>query len=443
MTGGRKQGFRTFKSQMKGLPPACKAAAILAVIILVRFGSSYPLPFVDRDYMRMILGIQGLAFLNSITGGSMQQMSFFALSVSPYITASIIMQLMTVVFPSLEEMQKDGKTGRERFKHITQAVAVTLSVVQSVAMAVGLGARGLLVSYTPATVAAASVIWSTGAIVLIGISSFLDWMEVGSGISILLCANILSTFPSDVFALRDMFVSGKIPAVAVLNACLITAAFLAILSACVVLASTSREVPVVNSRKLAGALDKSSFPIPLNTCSVMPVIFASSILSLPIIVSQFTGTAKDGIPKHIMRCLTTGEWFKPEQPLYTAGAFLYFGLTTLFTYFYLDIGFNPYEIADNLKRSGATIPGIRPGTPAVEYIRKTSTRIALAGNTATTLLILAMHAVCNAYGLGALSIAGTSVIILVGVVIEERRLLASLAAVKRLSGHGKKRRGIL
>lgn len=373
----------------------------------------------------------------------MQQMSFFALSISPYITASIIMQLMTVVFPSLEEMQKDGKTGRERFKHITQAVAVTLSVIQSVAMAVGLGARGLLVSYTPATVAAASVIWSIGAIVLIGISSFLDWMEVGSGISILLCANILSTFPSDVFALRDMFVSGKIPAVAVLNACLIIATFLAILGVCVVLASTSREVPVVNSRKLAGTLDKSSFPIPLNTCSVMPVIFASSILSLPIIVSQFTGTAKDGIPMHIMRCLTTGEWFKPEQPLYTVGAFLYFGLTTLFTYFYLDIGFNPYEIADNLKRSGATIPGIRPGAPTVEYIRKTSTRIALAGNTATTLLILAMHAVCNAYGLGALSIAGTSVIILVGVVIEERRLLASLAAVKQFSGRRKKRRGIL
>lgn len=443
MKGGRKQGFRTFKSQLKGLPIACKAAVILAVIILVRFGSSYPLPFVDGDYMRMILGIQGLAFLNSITGGSMQQMSFFALSISPYITASIIMQLMTVVFPSLEEMQKDGKTGRERFKHITQAVAVTLSVIQSVAMAVGLGARGLLVSYTPATVAAASVIWSIGAIVLIGISSFLDWMEVGSGISILLCANILSTFPSDVFALRDMFVSGKIPAVAVLNACLIIATFLAILGVCVVLASTSREVPVVNSRKLAGTLDKSSFPIPLNTCSVMPVIFASSILSLPIIVSQFTGTAKDGIPMHIMRCLTTGEWFKPEQPLYTVGAFLYFGLTTLFTYFYLDIGFNPYEIADNLKRSGATIPGIRPGAPTVEYIRKTSTRIALAGNTATTLLILAMHAVCNAYGLGALSIAGTSVIILVGVVIEERRLLASLAAVKQFSGRRKKRRGIL
>ncbi len=443
MKGGRKQGFRTFKSQLKGLPTACKAAVILAVIILVRFGSSYPLPFVDGDYMRMILGIQGLAFLNSITGGSMQQMSFFALSISPYITASIIMQLMTVVFPSLEEMQKDGKTGRERFKHITQAVAVTLSVIQSVAMAVGLGARGLLVSYTPATVAAASVIWSIGAIVLIGISSFLDWMEVGSGISILLCANILSTFPSDVFALRDMFVSGKIPAVAVLNACLIIATFLAILGVCVVLASTSREVPVVNSRKLAGTLDKSSFPIPLNTCSVMPVIFASSILSLPIIVSQFTGTAKDGIPMHIMRCLTTGEWFKPEQPLYTVGAFLYFGLTTLFTFFYLDIGFNPYEIADNLKRSGATIPGIRPGAPTVEYIRKTSTRIALAGNTATTLLILAMHAVCNAYGLGALSIAGTSVIILVGVVIEERRLLASLAAVKQFSGRRKKRRGIL
>lgn len=428
--------FRTFRTRLKELPMVCKAAAILAAIILVRIGSSCPLPFVNRDYMRMILGIQGLAFLNSITGGSMQQMSFFALSISPYITASIIMQLMTVVFPSLEEMQKDGKTGRDRFRHITQGLAATLAVIQSVAMAAGLGARGLLVSYTPATVATASVTWSVGAVVLIGISIFLDWLEVGSGITILLCANILSTFPSDVFALRDMFVLGKIPAVAVLNAVLIVAAFLAVISACVAAASAYKDVPVVNSRKMAGNLDRSSFPIPFSTCSVMPVIFAGSIMSLPIVIAQFTGTAKDGLPMHIMRCLTTGEWFRLERPLYSIGALLYFELTTLFTYFYLDIGFNPYEIADNLKKSGATIPGIRPGASTAEYIRKTSTRVALAGNAVTTFLILAMHAVCNIYGLGSLSIAGTSVIILTGAVIEERRLLASLAAVKGFKRQG-------
>lgn len=442
MTGRKNYRFRTFKARLKELPFACKTVIILAAIILVRFGSSYPLPFVDRDYMRMLLGIQGLAFLNSITGGSMQQMSFFALSISPYITASIIMQLMTVVFPSLGELQKDGKTGRERFKRITQAAAVALSIIQSVAMAAGLGARGLLVSYTPATVAAASVIWSAGAIILIGISSFLDWLEAGNGVSILLCANILSSFPSDVFALRDMFVSGKIPAVAILNACLITIVFLGVISACVILVSASKEIPVTNSRKMAGRLDRSTFPIPLNTCSVMPVIFAGSIMSFPIIASQFMGAAKDGIPMHVMRCLTTGEWFKPGQPVYSVGAILYFGLTTLFTYFYLDIGFNPYEIADNLKRSGAAVPGIRPGEPTVEYIKQVSTRVALAGNTATTLLILAMYAACNAYGLGSLSIAGTSVFILVGVVTEERRLLVSLAAVKRFSKRGKKIGGV-
>ena len=155
----------------------------------------------------------------------MQQMSFFALSISPYITASIIMQLMTVVFPSLEELQKDGKTGMEHFKKITQVLAITLAVIQSVAMAAGLGARGLLVSYTLATVIIASVVWSVGVVTLIGISTFLDWMEVGSGSSILLCTNILSTFPSDLFSLRDVFVFGKITAVAVLNTVLIIAVF--------------------------------------------------------------------------------------------------------------------------------------------------------------------------------------------------------------------------
>ena len=433
MAGRKAHRFQTFRTRIRELPFVCKAAIILGVIVLVRFGSSYPLPFVNTDYMRMLLGIQGLAFLNTITGGSMQQMSFFALSISPYITASIIMQLMAVVFPSLEELQKDGKTGQEKFKRITQAVAVTLSIVQSISMAVGLGAKGLLVSYTPAAVIAASVIWSVGAIVLIGLSTFLDWMEAGSGISILLCANILSTFPSDVFLLRDMFVSGKIPAVAVLNTVLIIAVFLAAIGICVVLTSTYREIPVTNSRKMPGRLDRSTFPIPLNTCSVMPVIFASSILNLPIIVAHFAGIADHKAASQAIRCLTTGEWFKLDQPLYSIGALLYFVLTTLFTYFYLDIGFNPYEIADNLKRSEATIPGIRPGTPTVEYIREVSTRIALTGNTATTLLILAMYAVCNTYGLGTLSIAGTSIIILVGTVIEERRLLASMAAVRRFT----------
>ena len=431
MAGKSKYKCKSFRTRLKELPFVCKTGIVLMVIIFVRFGSSYPLPFVNTGYMQMILGIQGLAFLNSITGGSMQQMSFFALSISPYITASIIMQLMTVVFPSLEELQKDGKTGMEHFKKITQVLAITLAVIQSVAMAAGLGARGLLVSYTLATVIIASVVWSVGAVTLIGISTFLDWMEVGSGLSILLCTNILSTFPSDLFSLRDVFVSGKITAVAVLNIVLIIAVFLAVIGICVTLATTCREIPVTNSRKMGGRLNKSTFPIPLNTCSVMPVIFSSSILSLPIIVSQFTGTAKNGLPMHIMRCLSTGEWFKPEQPVYSIGALLYFGLTTLFTYFYLDIGFNPYEIADNLKRSGATIPGIRPGTPTMEYIKKVSTHIALVGNAATTFLIIAMYAACNFYGLGSLSIAGTSVIILVGVVTEERRILVSLLAVNK------------
>ncbi len=220
---------------------------------------------------------------------------------------------------------------------------------------------------------------------------------------------------------------------AVLNTVLIIAVFLAAIGICVVLASTYREIPVTNSRKMPGRLDRSTFPIPLNTCSVMPVIFASSILTLPIIVAHFAGIADHKAASQVIRCLTTGEWFKLDQPLYSIGALLYFVLTTLFTYFYLDIGFNPYEIADNLKRSEATIPGIRPGTPTVEYIREVSTRIALTGNTATTLLILAMYAVCNTYGLGTLSIAGTSIIILVGTLIEERRLLASMAAVRRFT----------
>ena len=190
-----RRGYRTIKTKLKELPLLIKSFAILCIIIVVRAGSSYPLPFVNTSYMKMILNMEGLAFLNSITGGSMQQMSLFALSISPYISASIIMQLMTVVIQPLEEMQKDGKTGMERYKRVTRGLAITLSIIQSAAMAIGLGARGLLVSYEPKTVIAATVIWSLGAIILIGISTLIDWLEIGNGISILLCVNILSTFP--------------------------------------------------------------------------------------------------------------------------------------------------------------------------------------------------------------------------------------------------------
>lgn len=423
--------FRSFRTRVKEMPPACKIAAVIAAIVFIRAGSSYPLPFVNADYMKALLSIQGLAFLNSITGGSMQQMSFFALSISPYITASIIMQLLTAVIPALEDLQKDGKTGMERYKNITRLVAISLSIIQSVSMAVGLGARGLLVSYTPLTVAFVSIMWSVGAIVLIGISVFIDWLEIGSGVSILLCANILSGLPSDAFTVWTVLVSGKPTAWAVLSAVLACAAVIAVLAACAVLATARKEIPVTDSRKMAGHLSKSTFPIPLNTCSVMPVIFAGSIMSIPVIAAQFAGISDNSIVTHITRCLSPNEWFRPAQPVYTVGAVLYFAFTTIFTYFYLDIGFNPYEIADNLKRSGAAIPGIRPGTPTAEYMKKTSTRVALVGNTATTLLILAMYAVCNACGIGTLGIAGTSAVILVGVVAEEMRLFESMRAAGR------------
>lgn len=155
-------GYRTWKSRTKEWKIPVKLAVILVLIVLIRIGSSYPLPFVNGNYMRSLLSMQGLAFLNAMTGGSMQQMSLFALSISPYITASIIMQLMTVIFPEIEEMQKDGKTGQDKFKNITRILAAALSVLQAVAMAIGLGAKGLLITYTPVTVLIATLVWSLG-----------------------------------------------------------------------------------------------------------------------------------------------------------------------------------------------------------------------------------------------------------------------------------------
>ena len=207
-----------------------------------------------------------------------------------------------------------------------------------------------------------------------------------------------------------------------------------VVAVCVKCSETSKQLPVVQTRKLTGTA-KSTFPIPLMTCSVMPVIFAGSIMSMPILIAQFVPSMKTGIMGHIITALNTAAWFDVETPWYSAGAVLYFFLTTVFTYFYLEIGFNATEIAENLKKSGAIIPGIRPGKPTENYIRSLSTRIALLGNTIMTGIILFMYLLCSISHVGMLSIAGTSCFICVNVVLEEKKKMESSLAVRTRKAH--------
>lgn len=427
-----KYRHRSLKTKLEGLSIQGKILFIMISVIIIRAGSLIPLPFVNTDYMRMLLGDGGLGFINSVTGGSFYQMSVFALSISPYITASIIIQLLSIVFPELEAMRKEGKSGEDKYKRITAATGIGLAFLQSAGMAVGLGSSGLLQPFNVFTVIGAIVIWTVGAAAIIGIGELITKLGIGNGVSIILAANILSTLPSDVDTVKTVLIDRRDTAGIAVNSCIVAAVFLCILASCIVLTKTVKKVRVVQSRKLAGSAD-SFFPVPLNTCSVMPVIFASSITSLPILISRFVPPMQTGAAGHVMKAITPSYWFLPEMPYYTVGVIVYAALTTFFTYFYLSIGFNPYEIAANFKKSGTVIPGIRPGNPTAEYIEKLSTRVALLGNACMTALILFMHFVCNASGLGTLSIAGTSILICTNVVLEEKKLVDTETLIKSYS----------
>lgn len=413
----------TLSRKVRDLALWKKICIVIFFMAFIRVGSNIPLPFVNRDYIRSLLDVDGLGFINSITGGSMLQMSFFALSVSPYITASIVIQLITVLSPSLEEMRKDGKTGMDKYKKITNITGVVLGFVQAAAMAVGLGRNGLLDPFNWKTVVLATIIWSIGGAVIILIGMFLDMLEIGNGISMILFCNIVASIPSDIVKIFE-FASVKNRAGMIITCIMANLLALALVYVSTVCQETEKRITITQTRKGYRGPD-SVFPIPFLTCSVMPVIFAGSIMSFPIMIAQFVPKLQDGIFGKCIRMLNTSMWFNADMPIYTFGAVLYIGLTVLFTYFYLDIGFNAYEIADNLKKQGAVIPGIRTGKPTAELIDKISKKVAVRGNMAMVGIILFTYMVCNMTGIGSVSIAGTSCFILVNVAIEEYKLAAA------------------
>lgn len=415
--------YKTMTRRLQELSFWKKIGLVIVSMMLIRIGSTIPLPFVNRIYIQALLDIDGLAFLNSITGGSMLQMSFFALSVSPYITASIIVQLSTVIFPFMEEMRKDGKVGMDKYKRITCITGIVLGIVQATSMAVGLGKRGLLQPYNWKTILAATVIWSVGGIVIILMGEFLDKLEIGSGISMILFCNIVSSIPSDAIRVWNL-VSTDDHAATVAKCALAVLLALFLISICVICQETVKKLSVVQTRRTVSGSD-STFPIPLMTCSVMPVIFAGSIMSFPILIAQFIPRLQEGLCGKAIRALNTSMWFRPEMPKYSIGAILYVILTTLFTYFYLDIGFNPVEISDNLKKQGGIIPGVRPGKPTADLIKKLSTKVALRGNFIMVAIVLITYLICNMNNLGSISIAGTSCFICVNVALEEYKKISS------------------
>ncbi len=411
------------------------------MLIVIRIGSQLPTPGVDSNYIQQFFAQNtGEAFnlFNAFTGGSFEQMSIFALSITPYITSSIIMQLLTIAIPKLEEMQKEGEDGRKKIVAITRYLTVALALIESLAMAVGFGRQGLLVEYNFVNAAIVVLTLTAGSAFLMWIGERITEKGVGNGISIVLVINIISRIPSDMTSLFEQFVKGKPIASAALAVVIILAIIVALVVFVVILQSGERRIAVQYSQKVVGRKtyggQSTNIPLKVNTAGVIPIIFASSLMQFPVVIASFMGKGNgSGIGSEILRGLNQSNWCNPEQLKYTWGLLLYIVLTVFFAYFYTSITFNPLEIANNMKKSGGFIPGIRPGKPTVEYLTKILNYIIFIG--ACGLVLVQVVPILFNGWLGAkVSFGGTSLIIIVSVVLETLKQIESQMLVRNYKG---------
>ena len=368
-------------------------------------------------------------------------MSIFALSISPYITSSIIVQLLTIAIPKLEELQKEGEEGRKKIQQVTRVLTVALALIQSVSMAIGFGSN-YLNKYTWYNVLLVAIIMTAGSAVLMWIGERITARGVGNGISMILLFNIISGLPDDLMTMYKTFVKGKNIALGIVITVVILALLFALVVYVVYLQDGERRISVQYAKKMQGRKmvggQSSHIPMKVNTAGVIPVIFASSLLSVPAIIASFAGmniTNPTSVGGHIIKGLSQSSWCNPKEPIYTLGLILYLVLLVFFAYFYTSITFNPLEIADNMKKQGGFIPGIRPGKPTSDYLDKVLNYVVFIGAIGLMIVALIPIVLTGLAGVGnSLCFFGTSLIIIVGVVLETLKQIESMMLVRNYKG---------
>ena len=411
------------------------------MLVVVRLGSQLPTPGVNPDYIKNFFAQNtgdAFNFFNAFTGGSFEQMSVFALSITPYITSSIIIQLLTIAIPKLEEMQREGEDGRKKIASFTRYLTVALALMESTAMAIGFGRQGLLQEYNFVNAAIVVLTLTGGSALLMWIGERITENGVGNGISIVLLINILSRVPSDLNTLFERFVKGKTIAKGGLAAIIIAAIILVLVVMVVILQDGERRIAVQYSQKMQGRRtyggQSTHIPMKINTAGVIPIIFASSLMQFPIVIASFLGKGNgSGIGSEILRGMNQSNWCNPDQLQYSWGLVVYIILTVFFAYFYTSITFNPMEIANNMKKSGGFVPGIRPGRPTVEYLTRILNYVIFMG--AVGLVIIQFVPILFNGWLGAkVSFGGTSLIIIVSVILETLKQIESQMLVRNYKG---------
>lgn len=442
--------LESVKNALKVKEVRSKLLFTFMALLIVRVGCAIPVYGIDHEvFSQWYASFEGRGFLDALTGGSFSHLSIFALNISPYITASIIMQLLTIVFPSLEELQKDGATGQKKIAEYSRYMTVVLAVIESIALVISFSNYNYLdvsgdkykIRYLIYVVIILS--FTAGSAFLMWLGEQITEKGVGNGISIILLINIVATMPADFGNIFNKYVLSPTAVInRVIGAIGIVVVIIAVVALVVMLQDAQRKIPVQYAQKVQGRQmvgGKGSFiPLKVNTANVIPVIFAISLMQTPVIVLSFmgiTGARAHFWPK-VAYLLSSRNWFNMSswgEFKYTLGALIYVALLIVFAYFYTSITFNPVEVANNMKKQGGFIPGIRPGRPTTEYLTTILNYIIFIGAIGLTIVSLLPMIFAGVSGV-TLSFGGTSIIIVVSVILETLNQIDSMLLVRQYKG---------
>lgn len=432
--------LKTLRNALKIKDIRSKLLYTFFMLVVVRIGCAIPVPGVNSAMIKMFFESQvgdAFSFFDAITGGSFTNMSIFALSITPYITSSIIVQLLTIAIPKLEEMQKEGEDGRKKLAEYTRYVTVALALIESIAMAIGFGSQGILTTFNAGTVISVTLTLTAGSAFLMWMGERITEKGVGNGISMILLFNIVARMPSDFITLYEKFIKGKTLAVAGLAVLIIAAVIIGVIAFVVMLQGGQRKIAVQYAKKTQGKRlvggQSTHIPLKVNTAGVMPIIFAGSLFSMPVVISRFFTIAPDSIGGKIINALNQSNWCDPSQPWYSVGLLLYIALVVFFAYFYTSITFNPIEVANNIKKQGGFVPGIRPGKPTADYLSKILNYVIFIGVVGLLIVAIVPIIVSGVFKAN-VSFGGTSLIIIVGVILETLKQIESQMLVRYYKG---------
>ena len=400
------------------------------MLVIFRLGSVIPVPGINIDYVRNIVSEAGLlSFFDLFSGGAFGNMTIFALSITPYITSSIIMQLLTIAIPSLEEMAKEGEEGRKKIAQYTRYATVILAVIQASAISIGLF-RGALIQSDAFSIITVVLTLTAGTAFLMWLGEQITEKGIGNGISLIIFAGIVSRIPDSIYRTFLLTSQGEISIISIIVFLILA---IAIIAGVVAIQEGTRKIPVQYAKRVVGRKmyggQSSHIPLKVNQSGVIPVIFAMSLLAFPQTIAYFFGQDSSFY-------VFITNWLSPNSTriggviLYTV---LYAVLIIFFTYFYTAITFNPIEVASNMKKYGGFIPGIRPGKPTSDYLSKVLNRITLAGAVFLAAIALAPTLIMRVTGMN-INFGGTALLIVVGVALETMKQVEAQMLMRHYQG---------